>query len=244
VVTADNAPMHNIKDYSLAELGDWMAAQGEKPFRARQVFQWLYQKGARDFAEMTNLSQALRERLAAHFHTGALGRAQELDSVDGSRKYLFRLADGREVESVLMPNNNHYTLCISTQVGCAMGCAFCTTASMGLVRNLSTGEITGQVTEASRDLPEGEFISNVVFMGMGEPLHNYDNVVRAIFVLTDDHAFRMSARRVTVSTSGLVPAIRRFAEREELYAHAEAVRVRQEAVAPPMPQAALNKEPS
>jgi 23S rRNA (adenine2503-C2)-methyltransferase len=221
--------MHNIKDYTLAELTRWMEERGEKPFRARQVFQWLYQRQARGFEEMTDIAKPLRALLEEHFTMGALAQDACVPSADGSRKFAFRLGDGKRIESVLMPNATHYTLCISTQVGCAMGCGFCMTAKMGLDRNLTTGEIVQQVVECARYLadaprrrgqpqgseaamsePDGKILRNVVFMGMGEPFHNYDNLVRAITILNDDLGFGLSWRRMTVSTSGLVPAIRRF----------------------------------
>jgi 23S rRNA (adenine2503-C2)-methyltransferase len=202
--------MENIKDYTLRELEAWMEREGEKPYRARQLFQWLYQRRAREFAEMTSISKAMRAKLAGRFHLGEFERVSTLESMDGSRKYVFRLADGLEIETVCMPGESHTTLCVSTQVGCAMGCDFCMTARMGLLRNLSAGEIVQQVVEASRDLPVGGFIRNIVFMGMGEPLHNYENLVRAIESLSEDFGFGFSSRRLTVSTAGLVPGIRRF----------------------------------
>ena len=203
--------MQNIKGFTLDGLTAWMAERGEPAFRARQIFQWLYQRRVDDFESMSNLAKPLRAELAAHFSLGGLERSDVRTSSDGSIKYAFRLADGSQVEAVLMPNNTHHTLCVSTQVGCAMGCDFCMTARMGLVRNLSAGEIVQQVLEAYADLPEGALIRNVVFMGMGEPLHNYDNLVAALEILTADHGFGFSWRRLTISTSGLVPAIRRFA---------------------------------
>ncbi len=208
----------NIKDLTLSALGDWLAGRGEPAFRARQVFQWLYQRRVVDFEAMSNISRALRATLAEHFSIGGLERADVRTSVDGSVKYAFGLADGRRIEAVLMPSPTHHTLCVSTQVGCAMGCDFCMTARMGLVRNLSAGEIVQQVVEAYREVPEGGFIRNVVFMGMGEPFHNYDNLVAALEILTEDHGFGFSWRRLTVSTSGLVPAIHRFA-REDVRAN-------------------------
>ena len=203
--------MENIKDYRLAELSQWLAGRGEPAFRARQIFQWLYQRRVTDFESMTNLAKSLRGALAEHFHLGAFQRHAVEQSQDGSRKYAFHLSDGKSIESVLMPNNTHHTLCVSTQVGCAMGCDFCMTARMGLIRNLTPGEIVQQVVDAYADLPEEGLIRNIVFMGMGEPLHNYDNLAAALSILTEDFGFGFSARRLTVSTSGLVPAIRRFA---------------------------------
>lgn len=208
-----NAPaLTNIKDFTLPRLTEWFAENGQKAFRAKQVFGWLYQQRVKDFEEMTTLSKPLRALLAESFTPGTLTPEAVYPSVDGSRKFVFRMTDGQLVETVLMPNNTHYTLCVSTQVGCAMNCSFCMTAKMGLTRNLSAGEIMEQVVAAAREVEEGSFIRNVVFMGMGEPLHNYDNLMASLEILNEDHGFGLSRRRVTVSTSGLVPAIRRFAK--------------------------------
>ena len=140
--------MHNIKDYRLADLTEWLASRGEPAFRGRQIFQWLYQRRVADFENMSNIARGLRTDLTENFHLGAFERHAVEQSRDGSRKYAFLLRDGRRIESVLMPNNTHHTLCVSTQVGCAMGCDFCMTARMGLVRNLTAGEIVQQVVEA------------------------------------------------------------------------------------------------
>jgi len=240
--------MDNIKDYTLEALTRWLAENGERSYRARQVFQWLYQRQARSFDEMTDLSKQLRLLLAGRFTIGGLARDALVSSTDGSRKFVFRLGDGKRVESVLMPSATHYTLCLSTQVGCAMGCDFCMTARMGLERNLTAGEIVQQVIEGARYLAEeqGEDQSmpgpqapmvlagdedsgdeeedfaetppyrkrlrNIVFMGMGEPFHNYENLTTALDILREDYGFGFSWRRMTVSTSGLVPAIRRFGQ--------------------------------
>jgi 23S rRNA (adenine2503-C2)-methyltransferase len=210
--------MENIKDYTLPALQDWLTAHGEKPYRARQIFQWLYQHRAAEFEQMTSLGKGLRGVLAEHFHPGNLEPVGRAESADGSVKFAFGLADGRQIETVLMPNLTHYTVCVSTQVGCAMGCDFCATAKMGLVRNLSPGEIVQQVVEAGRAIRDDKIVRNVVFMGMGEPLHNYDNLKAALEILQEDHGCGLSARRLTVSTSGLVPAILRYA-REGLRAN-------------------------
>ena len=201
----------NIKCYTLAALHDWLSARGEKPFRAGQVFQWLYHHRIADWSQATNLSKDLRATLSGHFHLGGLALDSRLVSQDGSLKFAFRLDDGSVIETVLMPNRTQYTVCVSTQVGCAMGCGFCATAAMGLIRNLSAGEIVQQVVEVARHLPPGKEVRNIVFMGMGEPLHNYDNLMAALDILQEDTGFCLSARRLTVSTSGLVPAILRFA---------------------------------
>lgn len=201
----------NIKDLTIERLTSWLVEQGEPSFRARQIFQWLYQRQVRSFDEMTNVSKSLRRLLAENFVLGTFDTETVVESGDASRKFAFRLADGKRIESVLMPNATHYTLCVSTQVGCAMGCDFCMTAKMGLERNLSAGEIVQQAVEAARTIADGKILRNIVFMGMGEPFHNYDNLADALDILGDDFGFGFSWRRMTVSTSGLVPAIRRFA---------------------------------
>ena len=160
---------------------------------------------------MTNLSQEARERLSAEFSIGRLEVATLLHSTDGSRKFLFKLPDGKSIESVLMPqNNNRLTLCLSTQVGCAIGCRFCKTAEMGLVRHLSQGEILEQVLEVQRRMEPPARITNIVFMGMGEPFHNYDRTVGALKILRDPRCFNFGKRKITVSTSGLAPEIEKF----------------------------------
>ncbi len=200
----------NIKDLTLPAMETWLVSQGERPYRAKQIYRWLYQLKVSSFGQMGNVSQALRKRISQHFHLGLLHIVGRQQSVDGSCKYAFRLHDGRQVESVLMPNRHGYTACVSTQVGCAMGCNFCMTAKMGLKRNLSTGEIVQQALQMQNlDTPEKR-VTNVVFMGMGEPLHNYHATVSSLRVFQNDHGMGLSSRRLTVSTSGLVPAIRRF----------------------------------
>jgi 23S rRNA (adenine2503-C2)-methyltransferase len=202
----------NIKDLTLERLTAWLKGHGEPPFRARQIFQWLYQRKVRSFDDMTNVSKPLLRLLTEHFAIGGFETDTVAESGDTSRKFAFRLADGKRIESVLMPNATHYTLCVSTQVGCAMGCDFCMTAKMGLERNLSADEIVQQVVEAARTIKDGKILRNIVFMGMGEPFHNYENLVDALDILGEDFGFGFSWRRMTVSTSGLVPAIRRFAQ--------------------------------
>jgi 23S rRNA (adenine2503-C2)-methyltransferase len=198
----------NIRSFDKPALLDWLAAHGEKPFRADQILKWLYVRLADDFGQMTDLSKPFRAKLADHFAIERLAVAQESTSTDGTRKFLFRLDDGQTIESVLIPERNHLTLCISTQVGCAQGCRFCLTGQSGLVRNLTSSEIVGQVWEIRKQLPAPEQLTNLVFMGMGEPLANYRAVVQAITVLTDsDWGMKFATRRVTVSTSGVVPHI-------------------------------------
>lgn len=184
-------------------------------YRAKQVFEWLYRRRIKDFSEATNLSQDFRDKLASEFRISYPEKAKVAVSSDGTRKYLIKFPDGKEVESVLIAQKHRFTLCVSSQVGCAIGCKFCRTATLGLKRNLTTGEILGQVLAVQDDVAErgaDENFKNIVFMGMGEPFHNFDNVTRAIRVLNDPHGLGFSPRKITVSTSGLVPAINKFAE--------------------------------
>ncbi|MFA5940212.1 MAG: 23S rRNA (adenine(2503)-C(2))-methyltransferase RlmN [Sinimarinibacterium sp.] len=192
------------------------AAMGEKPYRADQVMQWIYRRGKDSFDEMSNISKDLRERLVAHFEIRTPELITEQVSQDGTRKWVLRLDGGNAIETVYIPEEGRATLCISSQVGCAMDCSFCSTAQQGLNRNMTTAEVIAQVWFAARTLG-GDFqnervISNIVFMGMGEPLANYNAVLPAIRILLDDFGFGLSKRRVTVSTSGLVPFIDRLRE--------------------------------
>ncbi|SFF54584.1 23S rRNA m(2)A-2503 methyltransferase [Fontimonas thermophila] len=189
---------------------------GEAPYRAHQVMQWIYRRGKASFDEMSNLSRTLRSRLAAQFEIRTPELVTEQVSADGTRKWVLRLDGGNAIETVYIPEEGRATLCISSQVGCAMDCSFCATAQQGFNRNLTTAEIIAQVWFAARTLG-GDFqnervISNIVFMGMGEPLANYGAVLPAIRILLDDFGFGLSKRRVTVSTSGLVPFIDRLRE--------------------------------
>ncbi len=187
---------------------------GEKRFRAEQLFNWMYARRAASFEEMSNLPRGLRLKLedAASLHRIVPRRAYP--SPDGTHKLTFTCHDGAVIESVWIPSEDRNTLCVSSQVGCAMGCTFCLTARMGLLRNLSIGEITDQITFARRLFPEEEHgrLTNVVMRGMGEPLHNYDNAVAAMRIMTDDKGLGLSNRKVTVSTSGLVPAIEKLGQ--------------------------------
>ncbi|MBT0653615.1 23S rRNA (adenine(2503)-C(2))-methyltransferase RlmN [Geomobilimonas luticola] len=193
----------DLKNLTLADLEAFIAGQGKERFRARQIFKWIYQQGVTDFASMTNLSREFRAELAAAARVSDLQPEVVEVSTDGTRKYLFRLEDGARVESVLIPDEGRNTLCISSQVGCAMACEFCLTGTFRFTRNLTTAEIVNQVCSVKRDAD----IRNIVFMGMGEPLANLDNVVPAIKVLIDNDGLQFSNRRVTVSTSGLVPEL-------------------------------------
>ena len=203
----------NIKELSLKELEAELVQRGEPSYRAKQVWQWLFQKRAVSFAEMTNLSAALRARLAEGYTIGRLTLLREAVSKDGTRKFLFGLSDGHSIESVLIPEAKRLTLCVSTQAGCGFGCAFCATAVLGLKRNLRASEILDQILEASRSLAVDQRITHVVLMGMGEPLANYAETVKALNVMTDTGwGIGISPRRITLSTVGLVPQIQRLME--------------------------------
>jgi 23S rRNA (adenine2503-C2)-methyltransferase len=192
------------------------AEMGEAPYRADQVMNWIYRRGADDFATMTNLGKDLRARLAQHFVIQPPELIAEQTSADGTRKWVLKAGEGQAIETVFIPEDDRGTLCISSQVGCAMDCSFCSTGAQGFSRNLSTAEIVAQVWFVSKalggDFQNERVISNVVFMGMGEPLANYGEVLSALRILLDDHGFGLSKRRVTVSTSGLVPFVDRLSE--------------------------------
>ena len=212
-VSLNTAPALNLLGLSRQELEVFFIGWGEKPFRARQFMQWVYQRGVLDFAEMSDMSRALRERLLAECVLELPQVESEQRSADGTIKWLLNMGASQGIEMVYIPEPDRTTLCISSQVGCALDCAFCATAQQGFNRNLGAAEIVGQVLLANRILQaEGRQISNVVFMGMGEPLANYRAVVPAARVFIDDLAFGLSRRRVTISTSGLVPQIDRLGE--------------------------------
>jgi 23S rRNA (adenine2503-C2)-methyltransferase len=189
-----------------------LAERGHRRFHAGQIFRWLYRRGVTDVEAMTDLSRELRADLASQFRLSTPTLAHRETSVDGTEKFLLRLADGRTIESVFIPDTPSMTFCISTQVGCAMACAFCLTGKMGLVRNLTAGEIAGQVRVLAGALHMRETAFNIVLMGMGEPLHNYDETMKALRILTDAQGFAMPARRITLSTVGLLPALERLAK--------------------------------
>ena len=206
---------YNIKNWTRQNLREWFKKNEKnysslKSFRADQVFNWLYQKRAERFDQMQNIGQGTREMLEDHFYISSLKVADNLKSRDGSIKFRILLDDGNSIESVFLPHKNHNTICVSSQAGCAMGCDFCMTAKMGLIRNLDPSEIINQIFTVVKELPEEKKIRNIVFMGMGEPFHNYNNLMQALEILTDEHGFNYSHRRITVSTSGLLPKIRRF----------------------------------
>ncbi len=201
----------DIKSLSLPQLQEELTALGEKPFRARQLYQWMHQKLARDYDSMTNLPGELRRKLAERYACACLRQVQMQESrIDGTKKFLFALEDGHVVESVWMRYKHGNSVCISSQVGCRMGCKFCASTLGGLVRGLLPGEMLDQIYAIS--LLTGERVSNVVVMGTGEPLDNYDSLLQFLRLLTDEQGLHISARNITVSTCGLVPEMRRLAK--------------------------------
>ena len=219
----------NLLDFTLPGLTEWFAARGEKPFRARQVFQWIHQRGVADFDAMTDLAKSLREKLAAEAEVRPPAILSEHRSADGTVKWLFDVGVGNGIETVFIPEDDRGTLCVSSQVGCALACGFCSTGRQGFNRDLGVAEIIGQVWVANRRLEEMEKqglssrlaeqpaevaspkpVTNVVMMGMGEPLNNFQPVVDAMSIMLHDHACGLSRRRVTLSTSGVVPQIRKL----------------------------------
>jgi 23S rRNA (adenine2503-C2)-methyltransferase len=210
----------NLLDFGPRELTAWFRELGEPAFRAQQVFKWIHQQGIDDFAMMTNISKPLRARLADMAEIRGPAIVMEQPSSDGTCKWLLRLDDGQCIEAVFIPESGRGTLCVSSQVGCALDCTFCSTARQGFNRNLTVAEITGQlwVTEHKLRQESGadRVISNVVLMGMGEPLLNYDNVVAALETMLDDNAYGLSKRRVTLSTSGVVPALDRLSKQVDV----------------------------
>ncbi len=206
----------NLLDLDATGLTEFFAQLGEKPFRAKQLLRWLHHFGEADFSRMTDVAKTLREKLAAVSCVTPPALISDRLSEDGTRKFLFDVGRGNAVETVYIPEDQRGTLCISTQAGCALDCAFCSTGKQGFNRNLTVAEIIGQLWQVNKTLdfdPKGErIISNVVLMGMGEPLANLDNVVVALRLMLDDNAYGLSRRRVTLSTSGIVPAMDRLRE--------------------------------
>ena len=207
----------NLLDFDLDGLAVFCEQLGEKRFRATQLFRWIHQKGAQDFDAMSDLAKSLREKLKTSAHIAPLKTLSRHDSADGTVKWLFDVGAGDAVETVFIPSEERGTLCISSQAGCAVGCRFCSTGHQGFSRNLSSGEILSQLWFAEHTLrrefnTEERVISNVVMMGMGEPLQNYSALVPALRAMLDDHGYGLSRRRVTVSTSGVVPMIDRLGE--------------------------------
>ena len=206
----------NLLDFDAAGLTAFFAGIGEKPFRAKQVLRWMHRFGQSDFDAMTDIAKSLREKLKAIASVTPPAIVSDKLSDDGTRKFLFDVGGSNAVETVFIPEDDRGTLCISTQAGCALDCSFCSTGKQGFNRNLTVSEIIGQLWQANRALgadPKGDrIISNVVMMGMGEPLANFENTVTALRLMLDDNAYGLSRRRVTVSTSGLVPAMDRLGE--------------------------------
>ena len=204
----------NIKNYDLDNLKEELKKLGEKPFRAEQIFKWLYQDKVTSFEEMTNLSLDLRKKLDENYSMGLFKIVKKLESVDGTKKYLFDVQDdaGNLIESVLMQYHHGYTICVSSQIGCKMGCKFCASTGIPFSRNLEAGEIVEQLLAIERDA--GVRISNIVFMGIGEPLDNYDNVMDSIKVLNHPKGLAIGARHISISTSGIVPKIYELADKQ------------------------------
>jgi 23S rRNA (adenine2503-C2)-methyltransferase len=199
-----------LRELALAGLEQVVAEAGERPYRARQIAHWLYQKDVQSIDEMRDLPAPLRAWLADRFTVATPEMVTLRRAADGTRKLLLRLADGQEIETVIIPADERITLCISSQAGCAMACEFCATARMGLHRNLSAAEIAGQILAARRELAPGEELTNYVFMGMGEPLSNYPRLLRTLEIMTSEWGMAISPRRITVSTVGLVPMMERL----------------------------------
>ncbi len=202
--------MKNIKDYNIEEIKEELKNIGEKPFRAEQIYKWIYENRVSSFDEMTNLSLELREKLKQDYEIKEFKIITKQVSSDGTKKYLFDLLDGNAIETVLMEYHHGYSICVSSQVGCKMGCKFCASTGIPFIRNLTSGEIIEQIMAVERDT--GVRISNIVFMGIGEPLDNYDNVVKAIRNINNPKGLNIGARHISISTSGLVPKIYKLAE--------------------------------
>ena len=202
--------MKNIKDYTLEELKEELKEIGEKPFRAEQIYKWIYEARVSSFDEMTNLSLELREKLEQIYEIKEFKILKKQEASDGTRKYLFDVLDGNAIETVLMQYHHGFSICVSSQIGCKMGCKFCASTGIPFARNLSSGEIIEQIMSVERDA--NVRISNIVFMGIGEPLDNYDNVVKSIRIINHPKGLNIGARHISISTSGLVPKIYQLAE--------------------------------
>ena len=203
--------MKNIKDFNLDELKQELLSIGEKPFRAEQIFKWLFVDKVKSFDEMTNLSLDLREKLKANYNICNFEILNKLVSKDGTIKYLFDIGDGNAIESVLMDYHHGKSVCVSSQIGCKMGCKFCASTGIAFIRSLTSGEIVEQILSIEKDT--GCTVSNVVFMGIGEPMDNFDNVMNAIAILNNPKGLNIGARHISVSTSGVVPKIYEFADK-------------------------------
>ncbi len=197
--------MKNIKDYNLDELQEELINLGEKKFRAEQIFKWLYVEKVKSFDEMTNLSLELREKLKENYNICNYNIIKKQESSDGTKKYLFDVLDGNAIETVLMQYHHGKTVCVSSQIGCKMGCKFCASTGIKFIRSLTAGEIVEQILAVEQDI--NDKISNIVFMGIGEPLDNYDNVIKAIKILNNQKGLNIGTRHISVSTSGIVPRI-------------------------------------
>ncbi len=207
----------NLLDLSREQLAAWLAKRGIAAYRAGQILKWVYHRQADDFVEISDLAKQMRALLAGHFRIPRLEVRAEQTSADGTRKFLFGLEDGESIETVLIPERDHYTLCVSSQVGCAQNCRFCLTAKGKLTRNLTQGEILGQVRDVKNRLPDPERLTNLVFMGMGEPLANFEPLMGALAIITDGGVgLGFAAKRVTVSTAGLVPQMLAFGQRSRV----------------------------
>lgn len=209
-----------IKNYALAEIEEYFTANGLQSYRAKQLFNWLYERNISDFNDMTNFSKDLRAKLSEEFSVAALTLEERLVSkIDGTEKYLFRTYDGHYIESVLVKNESsdegRLTICVSSQVGCAMNCSFCQTGKLGFTRNLEVAEILDQINQVRRE--SGLLNNNIVFMGMGEPFNNYENVIKSADIMNYTFGFHISVRKITISTCGILPVIRRFIEEEQPY---------------------------
>ena len=204
--------MKNIKDFNLDELQEELVSIGEKKYRAEQIFKWIYVEKVKEFDEMTNLSLELREKLKANYTMCNYKILREQESSDGTKKYLFDVLDSNAIETVLMQYHHGKTICVSSQIGCKMGCKFCASTGVQFVRSLTAGEIVEQILAVEQDI--NDKISNVVFMGIGEPFDNYDNVMKAIKIINNQKGLNIGARHISVSTSGLVPKIYDFANED------------------------------
>ena len=204
--------MKNIKEYNLDELKNELESLGEKKYRAEQIFKWIYVDKVKEFDEMTNISIELREKLKQNYTMCNFNILRKQESADGTKKYLFDVLDDNAIESVLMEYHHGKTICVSSQIGCKMGCKFCASTGIKFERSLTAGEIVEQILAVEQDI--GDRISNVVFMGIGEPFDNYDNVMKAIKIINNQKGLNIGARHISISTSGLVPMIYKFADEE------------------------------
>ena len=200
----------NIRNFDLEEIKEMVVGLGQPSFRAEQIFQWLYKKGVDDFFQMTDIPQDMRNYLSKNFSVDFLKLVEKFVSQDGTKKFLFRLSDGNYIESVMIPEEERITVCVSTQVGCKFGCVFCASGKIGFIRNLDVSEILGQILFIK--FKENVRISNIVFMGMGEPFDNYDSVLKAIKIINEKNGLNIGARKITVSTAGIVPCIKKFSD--------------------------------